>query len=199
MTTAIEIVTPTELAIEKIGFDAAILAGQCGASTIRMYRRDFAAYLAWAGSPAKALDAATLTQWRTHLASEDSSLSPNTINRMISAVKRLVKEAAQQKYCDPATAAAFEQVAGVKVKALKGKQKAGARTLITPEDMRRICEAPKATTLPGKMHKALLATLASSGCRISEVSICIPWNSTCCKVRSVLATHRGKWIRCDSF
>ena len=165
--TAIEIVAPGELAMSALGFDAGILAGGCSASTIAMYRRDFLAYLAFAGSPASALDAATLAQWRAHLANH-TTLSPNTINRMISAVKRMVREAAQQKYCESETAAQFEQVAGVKVKALKARQKQGARTLITPEQMKAITSAPNADTLPGKMHRALLATLATSGLRISE-------------------------------
>ena len=110
----------------------------------------------------------TLAQWRAHLATA-TTISPNTINRMISAVKRLVKEAAVQGYATHETAAAFEQVQGVKVKALKERQKAHARTLISPEQMRAICTAPNASSLAGKMHRALLATLAGSGCRISEV------------------------------
>lgn len=46
-----------------------------------MYRRDFAAYLAFAETPAAALDAQTLARWRTHLA-QDTTLSPNTINHI---------------------------------------------------------------------------------------------------------------------
>ena len=165
--TAIEIVTPAALAMATMGFDASILAGGCSASTIAMYRRDFVAYLDWAGSPASALDASTLSQWRAHLA-KSTQLSPNTINRMISAVKRLMSEAAQQGYCSSEVAADFRQVAGVKVKALKDRQKQGARTMISPEQMKAITSAPSANTLPGLMHRALLATLATSGLRISE-------------------------------
>ena len=169
MTTAttLEIVAPGELALSALGFDASILAGGCSASTIAMYRRDFVAYLTFAGSAEQALRSESLAQWRAHLA-EQTTLSPNTINRMISAVKRMVREAATQGYCASETAAQFEQVAGVKVKALKSRQKQGARTAIKPDDMRRICEAPNLATMPGKMHRALLATLATSGLRISE-------------------------------
>ena len=167
MQTALTTTQPTSLAT-AMGFDASILAGSVSDSTARMYTRDFRAYLAWAGSAAAAMLPTTLAQWRAHLANE-TTCSPNTINRMISAVKRLVKEAAVQGYATHETAAAFEQVAGVKVKALKERQKAHARTLISPEQMRAICTAPDATSLAGKMHRALLATLAGSGCRISEV------------------------------
>ena len=158
---------PTALAA-ALGFDTSILAGSVSESTQRMYMRDFTAYLQWAGSAEAALQPTTLAQWRAHLANS-TTCSPNTINRMISAVKRLVKEAAVQGYATHEIAAAFEQVQGVKVKALKERQKANARTLISPDQMRAICTAPDASSLAGKMHRALLATLAGSGCRISEV------------------------------
>ena len=168
MSNAIQIVTSAELAATELGFDTSILTGQIAPSSIATYTKDFKAYLCYAGSAEQALKAETLALWRTHLAT-NSTLSPNTINRMIAAVKRLVKEAATQGYCSRETSLAFRDVAGVKVKALKERQKTHARTLISPEDMRRICTAPSASTLPGKMHRALLATLASSGCRISEI------------------------------
>ena len=168
MSTAIQIVTPAELAAAELGFDTSILAGSLAASSMATYAKDFRAYLKYAGSAEQALKAETLALWRTHLATS-TTLSPNTINRMIAAVKRLVKEAASQGYCSRELSLDFRDVAGVKVKALKARQKAHARTLITPEDMRRICTAPNANTLPGRMHRALLATLASSGCRISEI------------------------------
>ena len=76
-----------------IPFDAAILAGLLAPSSIAMYARDFGAYLQFAGSPAAALDPAALARWRAVLTT-DTPLSPNTINRMLSAVKRLLKEAA---------------------------------------------------------------------------------------------------------
>lgn len=155
------------LATSALGFDSTILAGSVAESSRRMYERDFVAYLRFAGSAAAALDSATLAQWRAHLA-KSTTLSPNTINRQISAVKRLIKEAAAQGYCTHETAAQFDLVRGVQVKALKKRQKSTARTRITPEQMRAICTAPDATTLAGKMHRALLATLAGSGLRISE-------------------------------
>ncbi len=92
-----------------VAFDAEILAGQLAPSSIAMYRRDFLAYLAYAGTPEAAIQSTTLARWRAHLAQETDK-SPNTINRMISAVKRLMREAAVQGYLDYPTAAAFEQV-----------------------------------------------------------------------------------------
>lgn len=152
-----------------LSFDSSILAGQCSPSTIAMYKRDFAAYRQWAATAGEpALDSATFAKWRSSLAAS-TTLSPNTINRMLSAAKRIMAEAATQGYCTSELAEQFSRVAGVKVQALRERQRAGARTQISPEDMRRICTAPSPSTLPGKMHRALLATLAGSGCRISEV------------------------------
>ena len=167
MPTALALRTPDASAI--IPFDASILAGQLAPSSIAMYRRDFAAYLAFAGDPATALDPATLARWRTVLA-QDTTLSPNTINRMLSAVKRLLKEAAVQGYTSQDTAQAFAEIAGVKAAALKERTKGHARTRITPTAMRRLCEAPSQSTLIGQRDRALLATLASSGLRVAEVA-----------------------------
>ena len=152
-----------------VPFDAAILAGQLAPSSIAMYRRDFAAYLQFAGSPSAALDPATLARWRAVLA-EGTDLSPHTINRMLSAVKRLLKEAAAQGYASHEAAQAFAKIAGVKAAALKTRTKTHGRTRITPEAMRRMCSAPDVSTLVGMRDAALLATMASSGLRVAEVA-----------------------------
>ena len=83
----------TQLAVQPLP-DAAILAGQIAPSSVRMYRRDFAAYVAFAGSAELAKDPITLARWRAHLAGE-TKLSPNTINRLLAAVKRIMDETGQ--------------------------------------------------------------------------------------------------------
>ena len=160
---------PRPSAGTRLPFDAALLAGQLAPSSIAMYRRDVAAYLQFAGSRAAALDPATLARWRTALA-DATELSPHTINRMLSAVKRVIQEAAAQGYASPELAQAFAQVASVKPAALKTRTKPHARTRITPEAMRRLCSAPDTTTLLGARDAALLATMASSGLRVAEVA-----------------------------
>jgi integrase/recombinase XerD len=150
-------------------FDASLLAGQLAPSSIAMYQRDFTAYAAFAGSTAALLDAATLARWRTHLAQE-TTMSPNTINRMLSAVKRLLREAATQGYIAYEVAAAFDSVSGVKAAALKERIKEHARVRIEPSAMRTVCDSPAAERLIGLRDTALLSTLASSGLRVSEVA-----------------------------
>jgi len=150
-------------------FDANLLAGQLAPSSIAMYQRDFAAYVAFAGSLPALTDAATLARWRTYLAQE-TLLSPNTINRMLSAVKRLIQEAAVQGFVEPHIAAEFGQIVGVKAAALKNRIKTHARVRIEPTAMRKVCDSPEPERLIGLRDTALLATLASSGLRVSEVA-----------------------------
>src|SRR3982750_4865635 len=76
--------------------DPAILAGQLAPSSINTYRRDMVAYLAWCqDADLPAVEPTSLTRWLAHMAA-DTTLSPNTINRRLSAVKRVSKEAAAQ-------------------------------------------------------------------------------------------------------
>lgn len=150
-------------------FQVRMLAGQLAPSSIAMYERDFRAYLEFAGSSDAALRAETLARWRAYLANE-TTFSPNTINRMLSAVKRIVHEAAAQGYVDGEQAAAFRLVSGVKTAALKDRIKANARVRIEPDEMRTLCNAPDVERLIGLRDAALLATLASGALRVSELA-----------------------------
>ena len=147
-----------------------ILAGQLAASSIAMYKRDVQAYFDYAEKyHLPWLNAQSLVAWRDALALH-SEISPNTINRMIAAVKRIVREMAERKMIKREVNLEFSQVRGVQMKALKTRLKPHARTRITKEDMRRLCETPGTTTLVGLRDRALLATLASSGIRASEAA-----------------------------
>lgn len=147
-----------------------ILAGQLGDSSLRMYQRDIKAYSTFAHEhQLSELDPQTLIAWRDDLAI-NTRLSPNTINRMMSAVRRVLKEGAARGALNSEIALAFAGIPGVKVKALKSRLKMNSRTRITAEDMRKLCESPDTTTLIGKRDAALLATLASSGIRASELA-----------------------------
>src|SRR5438874_2321682 len=76
--------------------DASILAGRLAANSIAAYRRDAAAYSAWCDRAGLPLLAPTsLDAYRDYLAA-DTRASAATINRALSAVKRLVKEAVKE-------------------------------------------------------------------------------------------------------
>jgi integrase/recombinase XerD len=56
----------------------------------------------------------------------------------------------------------------LKAAANKERRNAHARTRISRAEMRSIIDAPTTTTAAGKMHRALLLTLATAGLRITE-------------------------------
>jgi len=165
---AMTLTVPAPALISVVLPDPAILVGQLAPASIAGYQRDIAAYRRFCDDLQTALEPTSLARWRTHLA-QATRLSPHTINRRLAAVKRLVHEAAAQGYVDVATAEAFRRVAGVQVAALRARLKATARTRITPGQMRLLCEAPDRMTGIGWRDRALLHTLATSGCRVSEV------------------------------
>ena len=183
MTTALTTnATPTAFA--SIGFDASILAGQVGQSSIDMYARDFAEYhnadgTGWCDREGyNPLAPATFARFRAHLASETTlskkpphkPYSPNTINRMLTSIRSVMLAAAEQGFIDRETADGFRDLKGVKPAALRDRMKpANGRHRIEPDDMRCILDKPDTTKLVGLRDAALLATLQSSGLRVSEL------------------------------
>lgn len=159
----------TSLPRLQMPFTTSILAGSVAESSIAMYKRDFAAYLDYAQTPEAARDASTLARWRTDLVNT-TSMSPNTINRMLSAVKRLMDEAAVQKYISNEEAEAFKRIHGVKVDTMKKRMRISNRVRVSPEIMRQLIDSIDTTTLVGLRNKALFLTMASSGLRVKELS-----------------------------
>jgi len=152
-----------------LGFNTSILPGQLAESTQNQYAQDFYDYLTFAGTRERALDPATFSLWRTQLSSKERFLSPNTINRMLSAVKRMMLEAEEKKLVPHGTAEQFRRVRGVKTAALKERLKVNARVRIEPEVMRQMAEAPDLERLIGLRDLAILHTFAGSGLRVSDL------------------------------
>jgi integrase/recombinase XerD len=145
------------------------LAGRVSSRTLAEYRYDATNYLTfcadWDVDP---LDADSLRAWRHHMI-DASTLSPNTINRRLAAIKRLVKASAILKRLPAATAQEFSLVENAQIAPLRHRLRPDARIKIQPPEMRALVEAPDTRSLLGLRDRALLATLAGSGCRIGEV------------------------------
>ena len=153
------------------GFNQHILAYRLDETSLRMYCRDFYAYLEFAGTVEQASRPATLVRWMNWLATATNpatgrGYSPNTINRMASAVRRIMKEAGKQELLDPSVSEAFKHVEGVSVKALKENLRRHNRVRIDADAMRQIADAPDVDHLLGLRNRALFLTLASTGLRI---------------------------------
>jgi integrase/recombinase XerD len=168
--------------VELLGWNDSILAGQVSPSTRKQYTEDFFDYLRFAKSAQGALDSAIFSQWRTDLVERvylvpdkenlgemvEKQLSPNTINRMLAAVRHMMMEAEEKKLIPPGTFEQFNRVRGVSVKGLKDRLKPNARVKITPQEMRLLTEQPDASRLLGLRDLALLHTFGN-GPRISEI------------------------------
>lgn len=187
-TTEIAVVSSLPFTEQELSF---VLASRLADSSIAMYTRDVRAYRIYAQTHGlDPLDHLTLIQWRDDLVS-NTTMSPNTINRMLSAVKRLMKEAAKRDRIPETLELRFSRVEGVTQKALKKRLKPHARTRIEPEEMRRLCELPDTRTLVGVRDAALLATLASSGIRVEEIAT-LTWDKIKKQGKGYVLLVRGK-------
>jgi integrase/recombinase XerD len=160
------------------GFNHLILSRRLNPDSLRVYCRDFYAYLVFAGSVSLALMPATLARWMTHLSDEATlspqtgrPYSPNTINRMATSVRRIMREAGLQGYLDPEDVKGFHAIEGASRKALKGRLRPHNRVKITREQMREIADLAKteADRLVGLRNWALLLTLSTSGLRVEPL------------------------------
>ncbi len=173
---AVTLYTQQGLEIAGREFDTSILAGTKSPNTIDQYKLHFAAYVLYAGTFAAAMQPATLARWRQSLYELGYTLPDGTqkhysvgsINLRLASVRGLLAEAAQQGYITHELSEQFKHVKGLKQVANKDRRRQHARTPISPKQMREIVDQPDKATLAGKMHHALLKTLAGCGMRITE-------------------------------
>lgn len=145
--------------------DESIMQGIVSDHTIQAYRQHWHQWISFAGSDAT--DPATFARWKAHLV-RNTNYAPTTINCMLIAVRSILREATERGYLSRETLLRFTAVRGVPIKALKHRLKPN-RTRISSGQMRTMVEQPDTETLIGLRDRALLLTLATSGCRISEV------------------------------
>jgi integrase/recombinase XerD len=145
------------------------LAGRINARTLTEYRRDVHRYLAFCrGENREPGVPQSLRAWRVEMA-DHTRLSPNTINRRLAAVKRVIRTTALLGDLLMDIAHGFSLVEPVQVAPLRARLRADRRTPLEPQEIRQLLDAPDTETLSGLRDRALLATFAGSGCRISEI------------------------------
>lgn len=151
-----------------MGFNQTLLAGHLSLSSQKIYAHDFYHYLTFAQTKQAALDHATFAQWRNYLSTQ-TTISPHTINRMLSAVKRMMEMAEEQGFVPDGTAERFKRVRGVKAVALKERLRPHNRIKIEPEEIRQMTNEPDLERLIGLRDLAILHTFAGSGLRVSDL------------------------------
>ncbi len=146
------------------------LSARVSEQTLFDYRSDATVYLAFLGAheDPHCCDLQALRDWRRHMV-EQTSLSPNTINRRLMAIKSLVRASAAIGAIDAGVAFRVAQLEVLKVSALRHRLRPNARTPLSPDDVRRICQGPNPGTMTGLRDRALLHVMASSGARIAEI------------------------------
>jgi integrase len=98
--------------------------------------------------------------YKAHL--EAAHLSASTINVRLSAVRKLIAEAADNGLIDPVLAAGIARVRGV------GRRGVRLGNWLDRGQAERLIQAPDASSLTGKRDRALFAVLIGCGLRRSE-------------------------------
>lgn len=162
--------------------DPKILAGTVSERTLRIYSDAWAIYINHVGAEF-ATDPAAFAGFKLHLV-RNTDYAPTTINGLLIAVRMVIREAAARGEVANETYERFAALRGVSIQALKHRLKPN-RTKISPGQMRTLCDQPDTSTAKGLRDRALLLTLATSGCRISEV--------TRLEVGAITTTDGGNW------
>lgn len=129
----------------------------------RSYAKALDDFLTWCqdhGRPA--LTKALVNEYRLHL--QNQGLAPSTINVRLSAVRKLVAEAADNGLIDPVQANG--------IKAVKGVTAGGVRSgnWLTRDQAQELLNTPDPDTLKGKRDRAILAVLVLAGLRREEAA-----------------------------
>ncbi len=156
-TTATLVTDPTLERVKRLALDAVR-----SENTRRVYNEALTLFLGWCQSAeGVGLTRATVQAFLTEM--ERRGLSPATIQVYLSAVRKLVTEAAANRLLAPEVAAAIHSIRGPKV--------LGTRTgnWLTAEETNKLLRLPDDQTLQGFRDRAILALLIGCGLRRSEI------------------------------
>lgn len=140
------------------------LANFVSPRTRRTYRAAVRKFLAFHGLKSseqlRAVGPSHLVAWREHLTR--SGASPRTVRNRLAAVSSLFQHLCERQIAprNPASGVKRPRVRHDRVDA----------AALTPEQVRRLLQAPAPETLKGLRDRAILHVLFYAGCRISEVA-----------------------------
>jgi site-specific recombinase XerD len=163
------------------GLIALALDGVDSPRSKRNYRGALTDFLTWWDAQGRpTLSKAVVQQYKTTLL--DQGLAPSTINLKLSAIRKLISEAADNGLMDPVLAQG--------IKAVKGVPRAGVRlgNWLSLEQARRLVNTPDPSTRRGLRDRAILCVLVLAGLRREE-----------CAALTVehLQQREGRWVITD--
>lgn len=177
--------TTTQNAIEPTrGFDSIIglvLDSLTSAHSRRAYDRALADFLTWWGNQGRPpMSKAVVQRYKRTL--QDADFAPSTINLKLSAIRKLIHEAADNGLVDPFLAAGVARVKGIK--------NGGVRTgnWLTLQEAQKLLNTPNPNTLSGQRDRAILGVLLGAGLRRTEAA-----NLTFSHIQQ----REGRWVLVD--
>ena len=133
------------------------------AHTKRAYRRAVGDFIDWFRSQgASQLNKAIVQRYKAELVA--SGMGSSSINQRLSAIRKLVQEAADNGALDWQFATTVIRVKGIK----QTGQRLGL--WLTEDETKQLLNAPDLTTLKGRRDRALLSVLV--GCGLRRVEVC---------------------------
>ena len=180
MSTAI--LSPRAAALARI--KALVLDTLPSSESKRAYGQALDDFFRWCEISGSELTKATVNAYRASL--EKRQLSASTINQRLSAVRRLVAEAADNQLLSSAVAAAILRVRGAK--------RSGVRLghWLSKQQAEKLLRVPDGSTAKGKRDRALLAVLIGCGLRRREAAALAIEDVQSKEARWVIADLIGK-------
>jgi len=139
------------------------VSGVNSPKTEATYRQALTEFFAWhKEQDYPRIDRALVQRYKSHLLAR--GLAPSSINVKLSAIRRLVREGAENEALDRGTALAIEHVKGVPIEG----QRLG--NWLDLEAAQALINAPDVSTLKGLRDRALLAVLVGAALRRAEAA-----------------------------
>lgn len=142
---------------------AAVLDDLGSDTSRRVYQQAIDQFLGWLGERSNpTVNKGTVAAYKRYL-EEERQLAPATVNRHLSAVKKLISEAADHGMFDESVLSAIRRV--------KGAKQRGTRSgnWLTREQAMSLMQAPNPNNKRGARDQAILAVLVGCGLRRQEL------------------------------